>query len=196
MTANLSLIYSGNARRALHMAELAHRGVNRKAVDVPYILHSVVVAQLIAAAGGDDDMICAGYLHDVVEDTDYTLTTIVDEFGIRVATLVQGLTKNPDLHGQEQKDAIREFMETAEIDIVALKGCDMIANVTDLIFDLKHLGWDALNAAFKDLPNTIENYLSLAYVVLTRLDREGAYPLIKVILKERIDQLAIIGKGV
>ena len=58
-------VYSERLRAALFLAERAHRGQIRKGREVPYVLHPVCVAALLFAAGADEDLVCAGYLHDV-----------------------------------------------------------------------------------------------------------------------------------
>lgn len=193
--AHLNLVYSGMARRALHLAEKAHRGTTRKAGDQPYVLHPIVVAQVLAAARADTDLICAAYLHDVPEDTELTLRDIEDEFGARVARLVGGVTKaSHDEHGDkytsDQKAATTEqAMTIAEIDICALKAADLIANLSDLIFDQKNLGfahWDEIFGA--KAPKKIAHYIRLGDILLERLTDEHAYPLLAATLRERLNQ--------
>jgi (p)ppGpp synthase/HD superfamily hydrolase len=60
----LPLIYSGRVPKALQLAERAHRGKSRRAGD-----YLVAVATVLSAAAADDDLLCAAYLHDAVEDT-------------------------------------------------------------------------------------------------------------------------------
>lgn len=193
--AHLNLVYSGMARRALHLAERAHRGTTRKAGDAPYVLHPIVVAQVLAAAHADTDMICAAYLHDAVEDTGLTIREVEDEFGVRVARLVGGVTKashdaNGDKYTSDQKAAMTEqAMTIAEVDVCALKAADLIANISDLLFDAKNLGlvhWDEIFG--EKAPKKLAHYIRLGEILLDRLTDAHAYPLLAATLRERLDQ--------
>ncbi len=77
---------------AVNFADAAHEGQFRKSGE-PYIIHPVIVAAVVAALGGDESMILAAILHDVVEDTPRTLENVQELFGADVADLVDGLTK-------------------------------------------------------------------------------------------------------
>jgi (p)ppGpp synthase/HD superfamily hydrolase len=186
-------------RRALQLSEQAHRGDNRKNGDHPYHLHVVAVTQLLGAAGADDDLLIAGYLHDAVEDTDVTLTEIGDEFGGRVADLVEGVTKptHDPASGQElskqQINAITvETMSQATQDIVVLKAADLIANISDLVLDQQQQGYGHWRVVFRSDEHAefkIRHYLTLADVLLGRLAHPPAYPLLTDVLRERADQL-------
>lgn len=143
-TTRIPLIYSGRVRRALFLAEQKHRGTYRKSNQVPYILHPVTVAQVLAAAGADDDIIIAAYLHDVVEDTSFTLAQVEDEFGGRVASLVADVTKpefDKSISKSQRSKRVREFFQTAPAQSCSVKGGDLVANVTDLILDQQAKGF-------------------------------------------------------
>ena len=77
---------------AINFASAAHEGQFRKSGE-PYIIHPVIVASVVASLGGDESMILAAILHDVVEDTPRTLEDVQELFGRDVADLVDGLTK-------------------------------------------------------------------------------------------------------
>lgn len=78
--------------RAYAVAERWHRGQKRKSGD-PYITHPLAVATILAELGMDAPTLMAGLLHDTVEDTDYGLETLRQDFGDSVALLVDGVTK-------------------------------------------------------------------------------------------------------
>ena len=73
---------------AIIYATVMHQGKVRKLVNTPFILHPLEVAQILSMMTSDEDIITAGILHDIVEDTDGTLTEIEKRFGERVAFLV------------------------------------------------------------------------------------------------------------
>ena len=78
--------------RAYERAQTAHAGQYRKSGQ-PYIVHCVSVAQILAQMGMDATTIAAALLHDVVEDTGITSADIEQEFGPKIAELVDGVTK-------------------------------------------------------------------------------------------------------
>ncbi|MGL5074475.1 MAG: HD domain-containing protein, partial [Waterburya sp.] len=78
--------------RAFNFAYQLHEGQYRKSGE-PYIAHPIAVATLLRDLGGDSVTIAAGFLHDVVEDTDVTSEDIEEMFGEQVRQLVEGVTK-------------------------------------------------------------------------------------------------------
>ena len=74
--------------KAMEFASVAHAGQHRKGTDVPYITHPVETAFIVMTLTADEDVIIAALLHDVVEDTKYSLDDIRERFGERVAELV------------------------------------------------------------------------------------------------------------
>jgi len=78
--------------RAYQLAQKAHEGQVRKS-GVPYIMHPIAVAGILANLHMDAVTIAAGFLHDVVEDTEITLDHLREQFGPDVALLVDGVTK-------------------------------------------------------------------------------------------------------
>ena len=79
--------------RAFNFAKHAHKGVRRNSGE-PYILHPIAVARIVSEEIGlGSTSICAALLHDVVEDTEYTIEDIANLFGPKIAQIVDGLTK-------------------------------------------------------------------------------------------------------
>ena len=90
-------------QRAFDFANDAHRNVRRRSGE-PYMLHPIAVAQIVVDnIGLGYKSISAALLHDVVEDTDYTIEDIQERFGPKIATLVDGLTKIKNVLDTEQK---------------------------------------------------------------------------------------------
>jgi len=85
---------------ALALAIKAHEGQIRKSGE-PYIVHPILVAAITASISGDETMVRAALLHDVVEDTSYTLDDIVVRFGEDVAHMVEGLTKIVEIRDEK-----------------------------------------------------------------------------------------------
>ena len=79
--------------RAFRFAKEAHKGVRRRSGE-PYIMHPIAVARIASQEIGlGTTSICAALLHDVMEDTDYTVEDIEQHFGPKIAQLVEGLPK-------------------------------------------------------------------------------------------------------
>ena len=79
--------------KAFNFARQAHKGVRRLSGE-PYIMHPIAVAQIACSEIGlGSTSICSALLHDVVEDTDYTVEDISNIFGPKIAQIVDGLTK-------------------------------------------------------------------------------------------------------
>lgn len=79
---------------AIIYSTVLHQGKVRKFNDIPYILHPMEVAQILSTMTDDQEIITAGILHDVIEDTDGTLSEIEKRFGKRVAYLVSAESEN------------------------------------------------------------------------------------------------------
>ncbi len=86
-------------QRAYNLAKHAHKGAVRRSGE-PYIQHPLEVALLLAGMRIDADGIVSALLHDVVEDTEYSLEDLEEQFGVAVANIVDGVTKFDALAGK------------------------------------------------------------------------------------------------
>lgn len=131
---------------AIQLCVRQHDGQFRKSGE-PYAIHPILVSCIVAFLGGDDDMIIAALLHDVVEDTDYTLDKIIDEFGEGVAKLVEGLTKIVTIRDDKlahSNEATSKLKATAltfrkmllvsieDVRVLVVKLCDRLHNMLTL----------------------------------------------------------------
>jgi (p)ppGpp synthase/HD superfamily hydrolase len=125
--------------KALEFAREAHGKQLRKYGEEPYIEHPIRVAKLVRTVPHTSEMICAAYLHDVVEDTPVSIRDINRKFGEKVALLVDELTdeyvkeKYPHLNRRKRKE--REVVRQAKISKAAktIKLADVIDNTRDII---------------------------------------------------------------
>ncbi len=123
--------------RAFAFAIDAH-GDQRRASGEPYVTHPIASAQILAELGIDPIAIQAALLHDVPEDTEYSLGDVEDRFGGEVARLVDGVTKlskfSTHSHEQQQAENIRKmFLAMAEdIRVVLIKLADRLHNMRTL----------------------------------------------------------------
>lgn len=128
--------------QAYELAEEAHRPQRRKSGE-PYILHPIAVALIVAnEIGLAANPICAALLHDVVEDTDYTIKDIRERFGDDVATLVNVVTKRKSEKYETslQVDNYKQMLQSIHYDIRALllKLADRLHNMRTLKSMLPH----------------------------------------------------------
>lgn len=130
--ADNSLIY-----RAFEFAYRLHEG-QRRASGEPYICHPMAVAGLLRELGGSSAMIAAGFLHDIVEDTDTTVEDLEQKFGEEVASLVEGVTKlskfNFSSKTERQAENFRRmFLAMAQdIRVIVVKLADRLHNMRTL----------------------------------------------------------------
>lgn len=126
-----------NVKKAYKLAEKAHEGQFRESGE-PYIIHPIHVCMNLVEFHADGASLCAGLLHDVVEDTEYTIEYIEKEFGSDVAKLVNGVTKISNLHFDTKDDAtnanIRRIINSLNEDvrIIIIKLCDRLHNMHTL----------------------------------------------------------------
>ncbi|SES98914.1 HD domain-containing protein [Oceanobacillus limi] len=135
--------------KAKAFAEKAHQGQMRKNSDAPYITHPIRVAERLERAGCTEELICAGYLHDVVEDTVYEIEDIQSLFGTRVAELVAAHTEDKSKSWQERKQHTIDTVTFAEKEVKYLIVADKLDNLLGLEKDLEEQGsivWKKFNA--------------------------------------------------
>lgn len=124
---------SDRLSRAFAMAAEAHAGQKTKGDDGPYLRHPVEVAELLHDIGVAESVIAAAVLHDAVEDSDLTVAEVGEQFGWRVASLVQALTEDPGIGDWgARKDALREQVRAAGPDAIAIYAADKLANLRDM----------------------------------------------------------------
>ena len=124
-------------RKAFNLAVEAHKHMRRKSGE-PYIYHPIAVAHIAAKeiGLGSTSIICA-LLHDVVEDTDYTLNDIEKLFGKKVAKIIDGLTKIHDVFDKNvsmQAENFRKMLLTLSDDVrvILIKLSDRLHNMRTL----------------------------------------------------------------
>lgn len=133
--------------KAKEFATMAHSGQIRKSEpDKPMIIHPIAVAEMLAEYGCDDETICAGYLHDVVEDTKYTIKDIEDNFGEIIADLVQTASE-PDksLSWEIRKQHTINEIRTKPLKNKFIVAADKIHNISSLIKTIKTKGLETFN---------------------------------------------------
>jgi (p)ppGpp synthase/HD superfamily hydrolase len=129
--------------KALRWAAECHRGQTRKGSDVPYFQHVVAVALVLDRAGFDEDVVIAGLLHDVVEDTQTTLDEVAARFGPEVAETVRYCSEiKTDASGKKRPwlDRKRDHLEAlreAPLSARAVVLADKLHNLISIELDLR-----------------------------------------------------------
>ena len=162
---------------AYRYAEKAHDGQMRQSGE-PYITHPIAVAQILVELGMDTETICAGLLHDVVEDTSSTIEEIKKIFGADVALMVDGVTKLTKLSysskEQRQAENVRKMLlaMAKDVRVIIVKLSDRLHNMRTGEY------WKEYKRREKAL-ETMEVYAPLA-------DRLGIRP-----IKEELEDISL-----
>ncbi|ROT19702.1 bifunctional (p)ppGpp synthetase/guanosine-3',5'-bis(diphosphate) 3'-pyrophosphohydrolase [Muribaculaceae bacterium Isolate-110 (HZI)] len=148
--------------RAFKFARAAHYGVRRRSGE-PYILHPIAVAKIASREIGlGSTSICAALLHDVVEDTEYTVEDIERQFGKKIAEIVAGLTKiSGGIFGDRasaQAENFRKLLLTMSQDIRVV-----LIKMADRLHNMRTLGSMAPNKQYKIAGETLYIYAPLAH---------------------------------
>jgi len=205
--------------RAFEFAYNLHES-QKRASGEPYICHPVAVAGLLRDLGGDSAMVAAGFLHDIVEDTDTTLEELEQQFGEEVRHLVEGVTKlskfNFESKTERQAENFRRmFLAMAQdIRVIVVKLADRLHNMRTLeplpaekqrriaretmeIFaplanrlGIGRVKWELEDLSFKYLDP--ESYRRMQeYVTDKRADREARLVLVAETLRQRLHEAGI-----
>lgn len=204
---------------AFNFAYSLHEGQYRASGE-PYIAHPVAVAGLLRDLGGSAAMIAAGFLHDVIEDTDVTAEEIEQRFGSEVRRLVEGVTKLSKFNFSSKTERLAEnfrrmFLAMAQdIRVIVVKLADRLHNMRTLEYladekrrrialetreifaplanrlGIGRFKWELEDLAFKYLEP--ESYREIRqFVADKRIDREARLDLVATTLRERLDHLGI-----
>lgn len=148
--------------RAFEFAKEAHKGIRRRSGE-PYILHPIAVARIASQEIGlGSTSICAALLHDVVEDTEFTVEDIEQHFGKKIAQLVSGLTKiSGGIFGAKasaQAENFRKLLLTMSDDIRVV-----LIKMADRLHNMRTLGSMAPAKQYKIAGETLYIYAPLAH---------------------------------
>ena len=148
-------------QRAFFLAKEAHEGVRRRSGE-PYILHPIAVAQIVVdEIGLGVKSVVAALLHDVVEDTDYTVEDIESRFGPKIALMVDGLTKMSGVFktsASEQAENFRKMLLTLSDDVRVI-----LIKIADRLHNMRTLQYMPPHKQMKITSETIYLFAPLAY---------------------------------
>ena len=148
--------------KAFNFAKQAHKGVRRLSGE-PYIMHPIAVAQIACSEIGlGSTSICAALLHDVVEDTEYTVEDIENMFGPKIAQIVDGLTKiSGGIFGEQasaQAENFKKLLLTMSEDIRVI-----LIKIADRLHNMRTLDSQPANKQYKIAGETLYLYAPLAH---------------------------------
>jgi len=166
-------------KNAESFAKKKHSGMMRKDGTTSYSKHLEDVVNRLKSLGViDRELLCAGWLHDTIEDTDTSFDDLYDQFGSRVAVLVSSLTKDMSLPRKKREQAYVKQLKEASFDAKLIKLCDISANLSDL------KNYDASKSKKLRQVRKIRHYLT---VIKNDLLENTDYPKITTLL-ESINQ--------
>lgn len=160
------LSYNPNAdvdliKKAYHYAEVGHEGQKRNSGE-PYIIHPLHVAMILSELKMDDATICAGLLHDILEDTEVSYEKMVEDFGEEITILVDGVTKLKQIQEkskfENQVDNYRKMVMAMANDIRVI-----IIKLADRLHNLRTLDYKERNKQIEKARETLEIYVPIAH---------------------------------
>ena len=169
--------------KAIIYATELHQGDLRKLDNIPYILHPLEVAQIISTMTDDLEVISAGVLHDVVEDTEGTMDDIRERFGERITSIVMSETENK-YPGEDKsatwkrrkEESLRTLKNSTDTGVKMLWLADKLANIRSLARRYNEMGeelWDSFHQ--NDPALHCWYYKTVAELVEYDLNRTGAF---------------------
>ena len=160
-------------------AKKKHSGMMRKDSITPYSKHLEDVVNRLKSLGViDEELLCAGWLHDTIEDTDTSFDDLYERFGSKVVVLVTSLTKDMSLTRKKREQIYVKQLKEASFNAKLIKLCDISANLSDL------KNYDASKSKKLRQVRKIRHYLT---VIKNDLLENTDYPKITTLL-ESINQ--------
>lgn len=166
-----------NVKKAYDLADKLHENQYRESGE-KYIIHPLNVCNILADMHADGDTLCAGMLHDVVEDTEETIEEIEELFNPTVARLVSGVTKINNLHFNSNDEAtttnLRRIITSIETDVRII-----IIKLADRLHNMRTLQFKKEAKQIKNAKETLEIYVPIAYYLgayRMKCELEDPYP--------------------
>ena len=135
--------------KAIQFAVKAHEGQVRKGTAIPYIMHPIEAATIVASMKFEEELISAALLHDIVEETEYYIEDVENLFGERVAFLVATETEDKSKTWEERKEhTLRHLAEETDEDVLIVTLGDKLSNIRAIYNDYSEIGdelWSRFN---------------------------------------------------
>ncbi len=131
-------MYSYRLEKAIRAAAVLHQDQKRAGVSLPYITHLTAVAWLTNDYTQDEDTIIAAWLHDTIEDTDYTFEELEEDFGEKVRKIVEAVTEPKEINGKkldwlEKKEAYLAQLSKGPKEALIVAAADKIHNLRCIV---------------------------------------------------------------
>ena len=169
-------MYTFRIEQAIRAAAVLHHHETRKgSMPYPYVTHLYSVAMMLADYTTDEDVIVAGLLHDTIEDTDYTLAELEEDFGGRVAEIVNVLSEPKMVNGQkiawaERKKIYAKQLKAGPVEAIMIAAADKTHNFRTSVEEYYDDHNRFLQDFGKNLGERIEVYQIIANVINNRLE--------------------------
>ena len=141
--------------KAIEFATWAHQGQLRKGNHQPYIVHPIAVGEMLSEMTQDEEVICAGYLHDTIEDNkEVTKEMLEKEFTPRIAWIVDCESEDKSKTWIERKQHTIDELKTACVEVQLVALADKLTNMRDIEMNYKELGeefWNRFNMKDKKM---------------------------------------------
>jgi (p)ppGpp synthase/HD superfamily hydrolase len=167
------MLLNPKIQKAIYIATHQHRHQERKMSGIPYIVHPFSVAWILAEQTKDEDVVVAGLLHDVIEDTDgYDYNDIVRDFGEKVAKIVSEVTENKSLSWRDRKEKYIEVFENSSQESLMVATADKIHNLSAIHEEILESGQKLFGTEFQSYDDSKWFYESVYNVMERRLDNK------------------------
>lgn len=159
---------------AIYFATKAHNGQKRKSdIEVDMIFHPFTVGMILQRAGANTNCVIAGILHDVVEDTQYTIEDIEREFGPEVRKIVSEVSENKELKWEDRKIEAINTIKTASIEGKLVECADKINNLECLYELYKEQGEEIWNSFKKQKENQKWYYTNMYQAIIANTNQQN-----------------------
>lgn len=170
---------------AIYFATKAHTGQKRKTeMNVDMIFHPFTVGMILQRANASTNCVIAGILHDVVEDTKYTLQDIKNEFGLEIAHIVDEVSENKSLPWKERKEEAIEKIRTASIEGKLVECADKISNLETMYSLYQDIGNEIWKSFNKPKEEQKWYYTQMYYAVIENTEENELFKKYENILKQ------------
>jgi (p)ppGpp synthase/HD superfamily hydrolase len=169
-------MYSYRIEQAIRAAAVLHKNQLRKgSMPFPYVTHLVATAFTLIDYTEDEDVIISALLHDTLEDTDYTLDELQEDFGGRVREIVEALTEpksTPEdrLSFRERKQIYTNQLKKGPLEAVLVAAADKMHNFRTTVEDYTDAHERFIQDFGKNFDERIEVYQAISNVINNRLD--------------------------
>lgn len=169
-------MYSYRIEQAIRAAAVLHKDQLRKgSMPFPYITHLTAVAMTLLDYTDDEDVVIAAFLHDTLEDTDYTVDELEEDFGGRVRELVETVseplsTPEAKLTWSEKKAAYAKQLKKGPKDAALIAAVDKMHNFRTMVEDYIDAPERFIQDFGSNFDERLEVYQNIANVINSRLD--------------------------